>query len=742
MTSRGLALTLGALIALAYASVLFGGQTFADPGWLGEVAPARFAAGDAVAHGELPAWWHEAGFGAPLLAEGTHGALYPPSWLGAAGGGEGRGLAMLDLVALLHLWLLAIGTSLLAERLGADAPGRLLAGAAAALAAVTGGALVGGALFSLAWSPLAADRAFALAEAGTRRERVRAALAIAACLAMAGLGGAPAVADGTIATVIVIGAVVGFGREGAPGAARGAAWCLAAAAGSLALAAVQIAPALIHAASGHAVGPAEVTPGIALIDLVAPGASGASGALLGGGAAVIALASLARTRWLAWPMVLVVGAAAGVVPAALAWVWFAALAGAGITALTKEPPARATWIAAATAVGAMAAALAASAALRNSIARAVDEAGLDGAAIVEHAILRGALAVAFAAATVALALVAAQRRQAALGAAAALLALVEIVMASRGALPRRPRNERPPLVAALDDVAPARVFRNAPSRVRTEAARNDDSPGSRGDRAGTFDAARRRALVDAALAHAADASTAPLGIAAVPGRDPGRLAVEDRLPAATANLAARYLDRYAIPYAIVPRSVVTAAGLRVIAISGNDALVAVEPRRTPAFWVSRWRHVDDVAAIEALAPPPGRVAEQLGTVLLAGAAGDAGGDDSAAPRPCKLARPASDEVRLACDVTAPGYAVVLDAWAPGWSATVDGRAAAIERADLVARAVRVGPGARAIVFRYTPPGFWLGAAISALAALNAILLLALTRTGRASPAASGEQRDR
>ena len=705
MTNRGLAWTLGALVALAYASVLIGGQTFADTTWLAQVAPARHAAGDAIARGELPAWWHEAGLGAPLLAEGTHGALYPPAWLAAVSG------AALDAIAIAHLWLLAIGTALLAGRLGAEAPGRLLAGAAAALAAITGGALVGGALFSLAWSPLAAERAFAVARAAGRSARVRAALAVAACLAMAGLGGAPPVADGTIAAVIVIGAATGFAGGGWPGAARAGAWCAAAAAGSIALAAVQIAPALIHAASGHAAQPAPVLPGIRLVELVAPGATGASGALLGGGAAVIALASLARTRWLAWPLALVAGAAAGVVPAALAWVWLAALAGAGLTTLTREPPSRATWIAAATTVGAMAAALAACAALRNSIARTVEQAsarGGDGAELVEHALTRGGVAVGFAAATVALALLAAQRRQAALAAGAALLALVEIVLAGRAAVPRRPRDERPALLAALEGVAPTRVFRNVATRTR------DDSP---------------RARLDAALAHAAGASAAPLGIAAVPGRDPGRLAAEDRLPAATASVAARYLDRYSVPYAIVPSSVVVASGLREVAAIGDDALVAVEPRRTRAFWASRWRHVDDGAALDALAPPPGRNAEPLGTVLLAGA-GDAGGDELAAPRPCTLARPADAEARLTCDVTAPGYAVLLDAWAPGWSATVDGREVPVARADLVARAVRVEPGARTIVFRYTPPGFWLGAAISALAVLNAALLVWLSRQQR------------
>jgi hypothetical protein len=176
--------------------------------------------------------------------------------------------------------------------------------------------------------------------------------------------------------------------------------------------------------------------------------------------------------------------------------------------------------------------------------------------------------------------------------------------------------------------------------------------------------------------------------------------------------------------------VVTAAGFTTLATGGDHALVATAPRRPHAFWVSRWRHADDAAVVAAFAPPPGETAEPLGTVLLSGP-GDHGGDELAAPRPCTLHRPHAAEVRLTCDVTAPGYAVVLDAWAPGWTATVDGRDVAVERADLIVRGVRVAPGARVITFRYTTPGLALGAAISALALLNAGLLLWLTRRRRA-----------
>ncbi|HVV86921.1 MAG TPA: hypothetical protein VHE35_27975, partial [Kofleriaceae bacterium] len=84
-TSRTTALALAMVLALAFAAVLSGGRTFADTGWIGAVGPARAAAGHAVARGTLPGWWDGAGFGVPLVADASHGALYPPTWLAAAG---------------------------------------------------------------------------------------------------------------------------------------------------------------------------------------------------------------------------------------------------------------------------------------------------------------------------------------------------------------------------------------------------------------------------------------------------------------------------------------------------------------------------------------------------------------------------------------------------------------------------------------------------------------------------------
>ena len=79
--------------------------------------------------------------------------------------------------------------------------------------------------------------------------------------------------------------------------------------------------------------------------------------------------------------------------------------------------------------------------------------------------------------------------------------------------------------------------------------------------------------------------------------------------------------------------------------------------------------------------------------------------------------------------TAPaaGYAVLLDSFAAGWSATVDGAPAPIVRADEVARAVAIPAGAHTIAFRYRTPGLRAGALVSLAAWLAWLAALAVTR---------------
>jgi len=63
----------------------------------------------------------------------------------------------------------------------------------------------------------------------------------------------------------------------------------------------------------------------------------------------------------------------------------------------------------------------------------------------------------------------------------------------------------------------------------------------------------------------------------------------------------------------------------------------------------------------------------------------------------------------------PGYLVTRDSYAPGWTATVDGRAGTVLRANGKHRAVPVPAGRHTVQLRYRPPNLRLGLALTALA---------------------------
>lgn len=85
-----------------------------------------------------------------------------------------------------------------------------------------------------------------------------------------------------------------------------------------------------------------------------------------------------------------------------------------------------------------------------------------------------------------------------------------------------------------------------------------------------------------------------------------------------------------------------------------------------------------------------------------------------------------DRVTLEAALETPGHVVLLEAWDPGWRATVDGQAAPVLRANLVFRAVAVPAGRHVIEMRYRPPEVAVGAALSVATAL-ALVLVALRR---------------
>jgi hypothetical protein len=84
------------------------------------------------------------------------------------------------------------------------------------------------------------------------------------------------------------------------------------------------------------------------------------------------------------------------------------------------------------------------------------------------------------------------------------------------------------------------------------------------------------------------------------------------------------------------------------------------------------------------------------------------------------------------DVSAPasGSAMVREAYAAGWKATVDGRATEVLRADGRHIAFDVPAGTHRVVLDYDPPGFRLGALVGLSASLVTIGLLAWPRRRR------------
>lgn len=163
---------------------------------------------------------------------------------------------------------------------------------------------------------------------------------------------------------------------------------------------------------------------------------------------------------------------------------------------------------------------------------------------------------------------------------------------------------------------------------------------------------------------------------------------------------------------------------------GGSALLAAGAVRPRAFVTPRWRAAatpaqaldaltaagreDDPALVTLVNPDPVKTPAQQGSLS-----------------PCRARQPRPEQLLLDCDSPTGGYAVLLDEWAPGWSATTDGHPAPILLADGLFRAVPVDPGPRRIVLTYRTPGLRSGAVISLLAWLGGAAWLLWAR--RRSP---------
>jgi hypothetical protein len=219
----------------------------------------------------------------------------------------------------------------------------------------------------------------------------------------------------------------------------------------------------------------------------------------------------------------------------------------------------------------------------------------------------------------------------------------------------------------------------------------------------------------------------PFGIAHIPGYEPALEARWHQVWDAGVNAGALLLERFDVQWVVLPTVQAARAGFVPRAELGGLAL-AENPRRRPrAFVATRWRFVGDDEARAALFDGMHKDEVELASSGAPPTVVQMQGGE--APVPCTISSPRPEAVDLACRAPSAGYAVLLDAWSAGWSATVDGKPAPILRADVVARAVPVGAGEHVVAFRYRTPGLRAGAVVS-LGAWLALLGLAMTARRR------------
>lgn len=104
---------------------------------------------------------------------------------------------------------------------------------------------------------------------------------------------------------------------------------------------------------------------------------------------------------------------------------------------------------------------------------------------------------------------------------------------------------------------------------------------------------------------------------------------------------------------------------------------------------------------------------------------------------CRLTRPMGDAVDLACQLSHERWVVLNVSHHPNWTATLDGQATEIVRANAIVMAVRVPAGAHQLRFEYSEPGLPFGAAIAGFALLAAAALWISARRSRGTRSGGG-----
>ena len=176
-----------------------------------------------------------------------------------------------------------------------------------------------------------------------------------------------------------------------------------------------------------------------------------------------------------------------------------------------------------------------------------------------------------------------------------------------------------------------------------------------------------------------------------------------------------------------------------VAYKGKDGVVYSNSNALPrVFVVDRQRTVaQDKTALAAVTAPgfDGR-GVAVTDHPLTGIRQSAGTAPPPAGASARLASYGAEKVVIDATATDRSLLVLTDSFYPGWKATVDGKAASIERVDYVLRGVSIGPGHHTIVMRYQPASWRIGWILSLVALLALLGALASVWIGTRRRAAT------
>lgn len=133
------------------------------------------------------------------------------------------------------------------------------------------------------------------------------------------------------------------------------------------------------------------------------------------------------------------------------------------------------------------------------------------------------------------------------------------------------------------------------------------------------------------------------------------------------------------------------------------------------------RHVARAVRAAGSALEATRLAAEAGFLASGGAAVEGGPPVEGGGGEVQLLVEEPDRLEFRVRADRETFLVVRDAWAPGWSAVVDGRDEPVRRADGRHRAIRVPMGESLVALRYQPPLSLVGIAVSCASALAAAL---------------------